>query len=208
VADEKEAGDKKVSGGKAGAWIGKHKAIAYGGVVIVIVILYFILHKSASASTTASTGASSDIDPATGYPTGSAADIAALNGGSGTSSSVPSGGGGGWNGGGGGTTTNNYYTGSGATTTGSTATSPKPIGGVNLSQSGKNTFLNVPNIGQATQFLVSYIGAHKEKVTETVSASSQPIRLGDIGTGTKVSVQALSNGTPVNTQYATTHAKG
>jgi hypothetical protein len=76
------AGDKKLKkpGDKKKTWY-----VVGGGTVALIILIYF-LHKSASGSSTAAT--SSNIDPATGYPTGSAADLAALAA-SGTSAATP-----------------------------------------------------------------------------------------------------------------------
>jgi resuscitation-promoting factor RpfA len=57
----------------------KNKWYIVGGLGVVAVLVFFFVSKSGSSSSnTAATGAS-NIDPATGYPTGSAADLAALN---------------------------------------------------------------------------------------------------------------------------------
>jgi hypothetical protein len=73
-------GDKK--GGK---WAKYKWWIIGGGIVIVLLVFYFV-HKSSSSSSTQAGSANSDsnTDPSTGYPYGSAADLAAL-GASGTS---------------------------------------------------------------------------------------------------------------------------
>ncbi len=121
----KHAGEKKGIG-KDGSWIEKHKAIAYGGMAFVLIILFLFLRHSSSSSDTSS-GASGTVadgsgatDPATGYLSGSPADIAALTG-SGSSGTTPSTGDT--------TTTNNYYSGtSGSTTSGSTANTPNAVG--------------------------------------------------------------------------------
>ncbi len=72
----------KAKGGKAGSWVESHKPIVIGGGIVVLVILFIFLKKgsgssSAAAAPAAGTGTSA-IDPATGYPQGSAADMAAL----------------------------------------------------------------------------------------------------------------------------------
>lgn len=109
----KKAGEKPGIG-KTGKWIEQHKAVAYGGMVVILILLFVFLRKSGGASsgqpasTAANTAAQGGIDPSTGYLYGSPADIAAM-GGSGTSAGFPSGDGGGSTTTNTTTTTNNYY---------------------------------------------------------------------------------------------------
>lgn len=108
--------DKKIKGG--GKWA-KYKWYIIGGGIFVILLIFYFLHKSSGSATAASS--TTDIDPQTGYPYGSAQDLAAL-GASGTQTGVPGQGGGGWGGGGGG----------GSGTTGTTTPTPTPpLGGYN-----------------------------------------------------------------------------
>lgn len=83
-----KAADLKPGKGKGGP-LQKYKWWIVGGVLFVILLAYYFIHKNsaASASTTAANTTASDIDPSTGYVTGSAADLAAL----GQSQPTPSG---------------------------------------------------------------------------------------------------------------------
>jgi hypothetical protein len=91
---KKDAG--KPAPGKQGVFA-KYKWWIVGGGIVIILLLFYFMHSagSSSSSNTASQQAAetaaqeeSDIDPATGYPYGSAADLAALGSGS-SSTSVP-----------------------------------------------------------------------------------------------------------------------
>jgi len=78
---------------------GKKKWWWIGGGVILLAIVYMAIKRSNTKSNAASAqqpglGASAPIDPATGFPEGSAADLAAL-GFSGSSTQIPGGGNGG-----------------------------------------------------------------------------------------------------------------
>jgi hypothetical protein len=64
--------------GKKGGFFEKYKMwIILGGLIVLILVFYLARKNSATASTPADSTAS-NIDPSTGYPTGSAADLAAL----------------------------------------------------------------------------------------------------------------------------------
>src|SRR5215472_11893904 len=82
-------GAGSVSGGQQPKLLGMNRTTVYviGGVALVVVA-YLLWRRSQNAASAAQ-GAqdSSNIDPATGYPYGSAADLAALGGGSGGSGS-------------------------------------------------------------------------------------------------------------------------
>src|SRR5580700_5290123 len=74
--------DVKVKGSEAGQsdfWK-KYKWWIIGGVIVVILFVVWYIHKQGSSATTAAnaTQDQSNIDPATGYPYGSPADLAAL----------------------------------------------------------------------------------------------------------------------------------
>jgi hypothetical protein len=125
-----EAAAEPAKGGKKK---GKYTWWIVGGGAFAILIIYFLFKNSSSsatnsAATNAAATAASDTDPATGYPYGSPADLAALGESSGSSeygnnaSTTPQG------------TVNNYYSSntwpsSGVTTT-STATTTNPPGSV------------------------------------------------------------------------------
>lgn len=79
--DAKHEGDKPVADGKKGdkGFLGKHKIWVFGlgGVALVVV---FIMMKGKSTAASGTTAAATPaIDPATGLPAGSAADLAALS---------------------------------------------------------------------------------------------------------------------------------
>jgi LysM repeat protein len=75
-ANSKEANDKLP---KKGMLTGKNKWYVVGGLAIIAVLVFFFVRKSNSAGTGASTSATgATIDPATGFPYGSAQDQATL----------------------------------------------------------------------------------------------------------------------------------
>jgi hypothetical protein len=90
AADESAAaaGDKKT--GKPGLLQGKKKWWVIGGGIVGLLLLMYLIHQGQASNAAAGDNtAASNIDPATGYPTGSPADLAAL-GASGTTASAPS----------------------------------------------------------------------------------------------------------------------
>jgi hypothetical protein len=94
-----KAGDKPApgSGKNKNAFFEKHKIAILALGAGILVAAFFVFKSKSSTSSTASP-ATANIDPATGYPYGSAADLAAL--GQTTANSSGSGGGGGYGGGG------------------------------------------------------------------------------------------------------------
>lgn len=75
---------------KGGDFFAKHKPLVIGGMVVILVMLFFFLRSgNSSASQQSGTSPANSTDPATGYPYGSPADVAALNG-SGSYQPVPS----------------------------------------------------------------------------------------------------------------------
>lgn len=198
----KKAGEKPAAGG--GNWIEKHKAIAYGGMGLILVILYIFLRSgsSGSASTTAATGTAADqsgVDPATGYLYGSPADLAALGGGSSTSATVPSGSAGD-------TTTNNYYSTPAATTTGTTtstgtsaAKAQSDIIGSGKSLGGGKVTFSQSLSSLASKLMVTFTpqggGA---ATTRYIPASATSATFANTGRGGTVSVTPLgANGQAV-----------
>jgi hypothetical protein len=122
-------------------WFAKHKLPIMGVGAVILVILFIFMRRSSSSSSAANTAAAqaaetpstSDIDPETGYPYGSAADLAAL-GASSSAASIPSGSTG--------TVTNNYYTTPATTSTTPTSTLPA---GLTIPTSGTAV---IPNVRQ------------------------------------------------------------
>lgn len=90
MSDEVKASDpadKHVSGkpgkedlkGKKGGKLEKYKWWIVGGLAFVVLLaFYFMRNKGGSGAANAAQAGGDNIDPATGYPTGSAADLAAL----------------------------------------------------------------------------------------------------------------------------------
>lgn len=152
--DAKHAGEENAGGAKnakAGNWIEKHKAIAYGGMALILVVLFIFLRKNASASSSNTASTADDtqgsIDPATGYLYGSPADTAAL-GGSGSSTSVP---------GSTSTTTTNNYGSPGSTSTTTAPKSPVSVNAWDESITTKNQSLS--SLAKSIGIPVSSFGA-------------------------------------------------
>lgn len=86
AGEDLDLGDDGGANDTAGAKGKKHKplskgqkiGVAIGAITILLVIVQIERSKSASAATTTATTSSTPIDPQTGYPSGSAADQAAL----------------------------------------------------------------------------------------------------------------------------------
>jgi hypothetical protein len=84
-AGEKKTGKLLDPKDKKSKWI-------LGGLALLVVVIIYMIHRGQeqnAAANTASSSTPSNIDPATGYPTGSPADLAAL-GQSGSVASTPS----------------------------------------------------------------------------------------------------------------------
>src|ERR1700735_3595117 len=71
---------KEVGKGKESGFWGKYKWWIITGAIIVVVLIVWYVHKQGTSASTAATAQNnqSNIDPATGYPYGSPADLAAL----------------------------------------------------------------------------------------------------------------------------------
>lgn len=84
-------GAKDVPGKKGqGSFFKKYKVWIIVGGLLLLVIGYFLLRSNSGSSSAAASGTPpSNIDPATGFPYGSASDIAALGG---TNAAIPTGG--------------------------------------------------------------------------------------------------------------------
>lgn len=139
VADTDQSTDATVNANpvkKKGGVFGKHTALIAGAGVVVLVVLYFLLKGNSSSSTTAAGTSTSTTDPATGYPYGSPADVAALNG-SGMYQPYPQQGAGVSGSGYGSTTTNN------TTTNNTTNTSNLP--GYGQAGTSNNSFQAIPS---------------------------------------------------------------
>jgi hypothetical protein len=90
-----KSGEAKHEGGKKGkgGFYEKHKIWIFGlGGVALVVIFIMMRSKSASSSAATPAAATAAIDPATGFPYGSAQDLAALSAQAGQSASGASGG--------------------------------------------------------------------------------------------------------------------
>lgn len=73
--------DVKVKGGESKTWQKYKWWIIGGGIVVALIIVWYIHSQGGqvnAAATQAADGSQSDIDPATGFPYGSASDLAAL----------------------------------------------------------------------------------------------------------------------------------
>jgi hypothetical protein len=90
MTDEVKPTDDAKKDVKAGGKWGKYKWYIISGGVIILVLLIFFMRKGSGSGSSATTASTSNIDPATGYPYGSAADLAAL-GQSGTVTQPPTG---------------------------------------------------------------------------------------------------------------------
>lgn len=63
---------------KKGGKLEKYKWWIVGGLAFVVLLAFYFMRNSSSGSANAAQAGGDNIDPATGYPTGSAADLAAL----------------------------------------------------------------------------------------------------------------------------------
>jgi hypothetical protein len=79
--DAKHEGDKPVADGKKGdkGFLGKHKIWVFGLGGVALVVVFIMMKGKSSAGTATAAAATPAIDPATGLPAGSAADLAALS---------------------------------------------------------------------------------------------------------------------------------
>jgi hypothetical protein len=79
--DAKHEGDKPVADGKKGdkGFLGKHKIWVFGLGGVALVVVFIMMKGKSSAAGSTSAAATPAIDPATGLPAGSAADLAALS---------------------------------------------------------------------------------------------------------------------------------
>jgi len=79
--DAKHEGDKPVADGKKGdkGFFGKHKIWVFGLGGVALVVVFIMMKGKSSAAGSTSAAATPAIDPATGLPAGSAADLAALS---------------------------------------------------------------------------------------------------------------------------------
>jgi hypothetical protein len=93
--DKHGKGKDKKDGKKGGTWQKYKWYIIVCGILVAVLIIYFVKKNGGSSSpSTAQTAADTDesqIDPATGYPYGSPADLAALGQGGNTSTTPTSG---------------------------------------------------------------------------------------------------------------------